>query len=62
MASTLAHEMAQPLTAASNYIAMVEMALRGTGACTKLAEPLDFAALFALWHGRAPADDDWSSF
>lgn len=31
VASTLAHEMAQPLTAASNYIAMVEMALRGTG-------------------------------
>ncbi|RTL32496.1 MAG: hypothetical protein EKK53_29560 [Burkholderiales bacterium] len=34
-------------------------ALRATGACTKLAEPLDFPALFALWHGRAPTDDEW---
>ncbi|WP_333571605.1 GAF domain-containing sensor histidine kinase [Sphingomonas sp.] len=30
-AAMLAHEMVQPLSAASNYIATVEMALRGTG-------------------------------
>ncbi|PND30184.1 hypothetical protein C1I89_29900 [Achromobacter pulmonis] len=34
-------------------------ALRRTGACTRLAQPHDFPALFALWHGRPPVEDDW---
>lgn len=25
----------------------------------RLERRLEFSALFALWHGRAPADDDW---
>lgn len=33
--------------------------LRRTSACTRLQSPLDFPELFALWHGRPPADEDW---
>jgi len=34
-------------------------ALRRTGACTRREQAHDFPALFALWHGRPPADEDW---
>ena len=33
-------------------------ALRRTGACTRREQAHDFPALFALWHGRPPADED----
>lgn len=33
--------------------------LRKTGACTRLAKGKGFAELFTLWHGRAPADQEW---
>lgn len=34
-------------------------ALRRTGACKKRDRALDFAALFALRHGRPPVEDEW---
>jgi hypothetical protein len=33
--------------------------LRQTGACKRLAKPNGFAALFALWNGREPSDEEW---
>lgn len=33
--------------------------IRNTGACTRLPKGKRFAELFALWHGRAPADNEW---
>ena len=33
--------------------------LRGMGVCTPLAQPHGFAALFALWNGREPLEDEW---
>lgn len=29
------------------------------GACRRLPRALDFGELFALWHGRPPADEEW---
>ena len=34
-------------------------ALRRTGAGARARQAHDFPALFALWHGRPPADEDW---
>lgn len=33
--------------------------LRRTGACAPQAVPMEFAELWALYHGRPPADEDW---
>jgi hypothetical protein len=33
--------------------------VRRTGACRRLDERKEFAALFALWHGRPPEDAEW---
>lgn len=33
--------------------------VRRTSACHRLKKALGFAELFALWHGRAPGDDEW---
>jgi hypothetical protein len=33
--------------------------VRQTGACKQLPKRLDFGQLFARWHGRPPADDEW---
>ncbi len=51
LASTLAFIIGQPVEAVAK--------LRQTGACTRLPNPNGFAALFALWNGREPLDDEW---
>jgi hypothetical protein len=33
--------------------------LRAMGICTPLAQPHGFAALFALWNGREPLEEEW---
>lgn len=49
------HDLAAVLGVAPEAIESV----RRTGACAKLDRPLDFAELFALRHGRPPAEDEW---
>src|SRR5688572_7496199 len=33
--------------------------LKQTGACTRLPKRLEFGEMFARWHGRPPADEEW---
>jgi hypothetical protein len=51
IASDLAFILGQPLD--------LVVRLRQTGACRKLAQPHGFAALFALWNGREPLEEEW---
>jgi len=50
-ASDLAFVTGQPIAAVAR--------LRQTGACKPLPKSNSFAALFALWNGREPLDDEW---
>lgn len=50
-----AHELAAVLGVPQEAVDSV----RRTGACARLAQPLDFVALFSLRHGRPPGDDEW---
>jgi hypothetical protein len=51
IASDLAFVTGEPLEAV--------VKLRAMGICTPLAQPHGFAALFALWNGREPLEDEW---
>lgn len=50
-----AHDLAHLLGQDENSI----LTFRKTGACKRLPKALGYADLFALWHGRAPADHEW---
>lgn len=50
-----AHVLAAVLSRTAEEVERV----RRTHACTRLRKAKCFAELFTLWHGRAPADDEW---
>ncbi|GLR66903.1 hypothetical protein GCM10010909_15830 [Acidocella aquatica] len=51
IASDLAFILGQPVNAVVTF--------RQTGVCRKLAQTNSFAALFALWNGREPLEEEW---